>query len=310
MTSADSALTVVLVYPDLLGTYGDRGNAAGPRAPRPGARPRLPRRGGRGARPPAPRTGDIYLIGGGEDAAHAAGLGAPRRRAEGRGRGRGRRRLPRGLRRLPAAERRVLGTGRARAQRPRAAGRPLRSHRRTARRGRGAGRDGEHGGFLTGFENHQGDARLGPAARPLARLVRAWATATGATEGAVQGRVIGSYLHGPVLVRNAGLADHLLQLVAGQLAPFEDEPVERLRRERRRRDPRRSPPWRRRLPPLTPGRTTKGPPPSGGPFGSGDGDQAPVRRWARPSRCSRAHRGRPGRGAASCHGSPWRTAPR
>ena len=88
-------------------------------------------------------------------------------------------------------------------------------------------------GFLTGFENHQGDARLGPAARPLGRLVSGTGNGDGHTEGAVQGRVVGTYLHGPVLVRNDGLADHLLELVVGELAPFEDEPVRLLREERR-----------------------------------------------------------------------------
>ena len=33
-------------------------------------------------------------------------------------------------------------------------------------------------------------------------------------------RVIGTYLHGPVLVRNPGLADLLLSWVAGRLPPL------------------------------------------------------------------------------------------
>ena len=88
--------------------------------------------------------------------------------------------------------------------------------------------DGVPGRFLTGFENHQGDARLGTGG-PAARPPRAGtATATGAPRVPCRAGSMGSYLHGPVLVRNAGLADHLLQLVVGPLAPFEDEPVERL----------------------------------------------------------------------------------
>jgi lipid II isoglutaminyl synthase (glutamine-hydrolysing) len=86
--------------------------------------------------------------------------------------------------------------------------------------------------FLTGFENHQGDARLGAEARPLGRVVRGTGNGDG-TEGAVQGRVVGTYLHGPALVRNDVLADHLLGLVVGELAPYDDEPVRRLRAERR-----------------------------------------------------------------------------
>ena len=66
--AGDSAITVVLVYPDLLGTYGDRGNATA----------LVHRATARGlachvletsVHDPLPRTGDIYLIGGGEDAA-------------------------------------------------------------------------------------------------------------------------------------------------------------------------------------------------------------------------------------------------
>jgi lipid II isoglutaminyl synthase (glutamine-hydrolysing) len=49
----------------------------------------------------------------------------------------------------------------------------------------------------------------------------------------VRGHVLGTYLHGPVLVRNAGLADHLLRLVVGDLPDLDDEPVRRLREERR-----------------------------------------------------------------------------
>ena len=40
------------------------------------------------------------------------------------------------------------------------------------------------------------------------------------TEGAYAGRVLGTYLHGPVLVRNPGLADLLLSWAAGPLPPL------------------------------------------------------------------------------------------
>ena len=47
------------------------------------------------------------------------------------------------------------------------------------------------------------------------------------TEGAVQGRVIGTYPHGPVLARNPELADHVLELALGR--PL--EPLDRARAE-------------------------------------------------------------------------------
>ena len=55
------------------------------------------------------------------------------------------------------------------------------------------------------------------------------------TEGAYTGRVLGTYLHGPALVRNPGLADLLLTWVVGTLPPIDpgqEELVQILRRDR------------------------------------------------------------------------------
>jgi CobQ-like glutamine amidotransferase family enzyme len=41
------------------------------------------------------------------------------------------------------------------------------------------------------------------------------------TEGAYAGRVLGTYLHGPALVRNPGLADLLLSWAVGPLPPLD-----------------------------------------------------------------------------------------
>jgi lipid II isoglutaminyl synthase (glutamine-hydrolysing) len=89
-------------------------------------------------------------------------------------------------------------------------------------------------GTLTGFENHQGVTRLGPNVRPLARTTLGTGNGNG-TEGAYQGRVLGTYLHGPALVRNPGLADLLLYWAAGPLPPLPPQAEElagRLREER------------------------------------------------------------------------------
>ena len=72
---------------------------------------------------------------------------------------------------------------------------------------------------LTGFENHQGVTQRGPHVAPLARVLTGVGNGDG-TEGAWAGRVLGTYLHGPVLVRNPGLADLLLGFVAGRLPPL------------------------------------------------------------------------------------------
>jgi len=86
---------------------------------------------------------------------------------------------------------------------------------------------------LTGFENHRGGTVLGTAAQPLARVIRGAGNRAGdGFDGAVQGSVVATYLHGPCLARNPELADHLLSKVVGELAPLELSEVALLRRER------------------------------------------------------------------------------
>jgi len=51
-------------------------------------------------------------------------------------------------------------------------------------------------------------------------------------DGAVQGSVVATYLHGPCLARNPHLADLLLTRVVGPLAPLELPEVDQLRQER------------------------------------------------------------------------------
>ncbi|MFA5785901.1 MAG: glutamine amidotransferase [Actinomycetota bacterium] len=72
--------------------------------------------------------------------------------------------------------------------------------------------EGSEGKTLVGFENHGGRTYLGPEARPLARVVRGAGNNGGdGTEGAVQGTCYGTYLHGAMLPKNPWLADHLLR---------------------------------------------------------------------------------------------------
>jgi CobQ-like glutamine amidotransferase family enzyme len=51
-------------------------------------------------------------------------------------------------------------------------------------------------------------------------------------DGAVQGSVVATYLHGPCLARNPQLADHLLSRVVGDLPPLDLPEVTQLRTER------------------------------------------------------------------------------
>ncbi|MFC3775398.1 type 1 glutamine amidotransferase [Mycolicibacterium holsaticum] len=86
---------------------------------------------------------------------------------------------------------------------------------------------------LTGFENHRGGTVLGSSARPLARVVSGAGNRDGdGIDGAVQGSVVATYLHGPCLARNPQLADYLLSRVVGELGPLELSEVEQLRKER------------------------------------------------------------------------------
>jgi CobQ-like glutamine amidotransferase family enzyme len=86
---------------------------------------------------------------------------------------------------------------------------------------------------LTGFENHRGGTTLGTGARPLAAVVKGAGNRLGdGIDGAVQGSVVATYLHGPCLARNPELADMLLSQVVGALDPLDLPEVEQLRRER------------------------------------------------------------------------------
>jgi hypothetical protein len=84
-------------------------------------------------------------------------------------------------------------------------------------------------GTLIGFENHSGYTYLGPQARALATVVVGHGN-NGAdkTEGAVQGRLVGTYCHGSVLPKNPWLADMLLlwalerRHAATRLEPLDD----------------------------------------------------------------------------------------
>ncbi|MFE0023660.1 type 1 glutamine amidotransferase [Amycolatopsis sp. NPDC059021] len=88
------------------------------------------------------------------------------------------------------------------------------------------------GEALTGFENHQGRTKLGEGSIPLGRVVSGTGNGDG-TEGAVTGHVVGTYLHGPALARNPALADLLLTwLVGHELEPLDMPEVDKLRAER------------------------------------------------------------------------------
>jgi hypothetical protein len=83
---------------------------------------------------------------------------------------------------------------------------------------------------LAGFENHAGRTRLDPGADPLGRVLAGFGNdGESGFEGCRAGRVIGTYLHGPLLPRNAWLADWLLaQALAHRLGSAEAPSLEPL----------------------------------------------------------------------------------
>jgi lipid II isoglutaminyl synthase (glutamine-hydrolysing) len=235
VASRESAVRIVVLAHDLLGTYGDLGNGIVLEA-------RLRWRGhpselvvheGGG---PAPSDADVYLLGGGEDAPQSLAFDE-----------------------LAATDALSRAVDRGAVVLGVCAGYQLLGHRFATSDGRALPGFGlldvetVPGGSLpravgeiavepdaglglptlTGFENHAGRTRLGAGARPFGRVIAGHGnTGSDGTEGAYADRVVGTYLHGPVLVRNPALADLLLSWVVGPLEPLGEPAVETLRRER------------------------------------------------------------------------------
>ncbi|WP_280425002.1 type 1 glutamine amidotransferase [Nocardia carnea] len=234
---SESTIRIGLVLPDVMGTYGDGGNAV---VLRQRLRWRdidaeiveitLP--------DPVPDSLDIYTLGGAEDSAQrlatrhllrypglqtAAGRGAP-------------------VLAICAAIQ-VLGQWYETSSGERVEGVGLLDATTTPQRTRAIGEVTTTpllpglSAQLTGFENHRGGTVLGSDATGLARVTRGVGNGVGdGLEGVVQGSVLGTYMHGPALARNPELADHLLCRALGvdSLPALELPEVEQLRRERLR----------------------------------------------------------------------------
>lgn len=84
-----------------------------------------------------------------------------------------------------------------------------------------------HRRVLAGFENHGGRTRLGSAGQPLGRVLNGHGNnGEDGYEGVRKQNVIGTYLHGPLLPKNAWFADWLIATALGTreaLAPLDDE---------------------------------------------------------------------------------------
>jgi CobQ-like glutamine amidotransferase family enzyme len=88
----------------------------------------------------------------------------------------------------------------------------------------------DDGQVLAGFENHGGRTRLGPGAKPLGRVLRGHGndgrSGFEGVRGGPHDTVVGTYLHGPLLPKNAHFADWLTATALGippaDLAPLDD----------------------------------------------------------------------------------------
>ena len=65
--------------------------------------------------------------------------------------------------------------------------------------------------IIVGFENHGGRTYLGPKLKPFARVIKGYGNnGEDGFEGAVYKNAIGSYFHGPLLPKNPAIADWLI----------------------------------------------------------------------------------------------------
>lgn len=243
MSAPRSVLTVVVVFPDLLGTYGDGGNGVvlARRAAWRGIDVELVEAtSGR----PVP-SGDIYCLGGGEDGPQVRAAATLIEDGT----------LGRSVEAGAVVLSVCAGFQIAGRSFPDASGRPhdgLGFLDVTTRKGTGVRAVGElvadptagaptlPGNLalppLLGFENHGGVTTVGAGSIPLARVVHGVGNGAGDRfEGAWSKRVVGTYLHGPVLPRNPALADLLLGWSIGTdqpLEPLDDAEEQAMRAER------------------------------------------------------------------------------
>ena len=220
----DSSVDIVLLYPELLGTYGDRGNALvlHRRCALRGIDARVIEVG---ITEPVPASGSLYLLGGGEDAPQLTALDALR--ASGA-------LTTKSVLLAVCAGYQIVGSTLADGNGKIVEGLGLLDAHTTRAPKRLVGdiavEDDVLGvGTLVGFENHRGVTETGPEAQPLGRRRPEHGYAT---DGAVQRHIVGTYLHGPVLARNPRLADRLLEWVVGRLSPLADKEADLLHTER------------------------------------------------------------------------------
>lgn len=228
------SLVIVRLYHDLLGTYGDQGNAE----------VLIHRAKARGINPELievtpgmaiPTSGNVYLLGGGEDGPQTASLEIMQKDGglnKAAGLGATVFAVCAGFQvigtSLPGFDGQIIdGLGLVDVTTivnaaPRSVGELVVKPSKSSLP------------VLTGFENHQGLTKLGNGVNPLGKVVSGVGNGFDQTEGVWQGNIIGTYMHGPGLARNPELADALIESATGLvLNPFEDKWADQFAFERR-----------------------------------------------------------------------------
>lgn len=219
-------LEVALLYPELLGTYGDGGNALvlAARAQQHGLDSAVIPVAIGDAIPDA----DVYLVGGGEDGPQRLSADLLRRSTFAA-------RVRDGAVVLAVcAGLQILGTTFAVEGEDEYEGLGLVdavTHRGDERSvGEVAVR--VHDRVLVGFENHGGRTILGPGVAPLGQVVRGRGN-NGVTDGYRTENIWASYAHGPLLAMNPWFADEVLARVLGRALEPLDSVADRLYVQRR-----------------------------------------------------------------------------
>ncbi len=224
-------LEIIRIHNELLGTYGDRGNADVLKF-RAAQRKLKTRITDISYLDVLPRSGDIYLLGGAEDAAQLLSLTALRKgsilaRAANKG----------AVVLAICAGFQLLGTKYA-TRDEEFAGLGLLDVVTTPGVKRLVGDiavQTELFDFpLTGFENHSSITTLGADARAFGKVLQGNGNGVDALDGAISGNVFGTYLHGPILARNPEFADLLIERAVGErISPIDDELAQRYAKWRR-----------------------------------------------------------------------------
>lgn len=215
-------LTIVRIHNELLGTYGDRGNAdvLAFRAHLNGIPTKVI---DISFKESLPKGADIYLMGGAEDAAQALSLMALKSdgalaQAVDSG----------ALLLAICAGFQIIGESFTNSAGDIISGLGLLDVTTTPGKERFVGDIKIYSKLLdcelTGFENHGGATVLGNDAVAFGQVLVGHGNGDRIADGAVSGNVIGTYLHGPVLARNPEFADFLLHRITGlKSIDYQDE---------------------------------------------------------------------------------------